>query len=174
MDATLTALLKPEFSLSIGVGLPANVIRRNLLRSEIVKTLRGAIRGGVVTEEEIAEFVTFCEAGFEKGKRFPHEPALAAIAVALENRKTDFVSCFYIDLCRLRNLREFEFAPEVAVLSSQVWTKLPSTKTLKIAYIPTTPRFANAMKESVRVVSSEATLIARLLYMKLESVHATT
>lgn len=170
MESVLDRLLSPDFAIELGLGMSPNVIRRNLLDSDTVRQLRRAIHGGLVTEADIQHFVAEIERQFEKGRRFPHEPALAAIAVALENQRTEFVADFYIDLCRLRHLAEFEFAPEVAVLSTHIWSQLPETKTKKVTFgVKLRQRFWTDMNPGMREIPTETHVIERRRFKTLET-----
>jgi hypothetical protein len=73
-----------------------------LLRSQEVRDIRAALQQGAITEETIHEFVSSLMKAFQVGRRFEHETALAALAVALERRSTDFAEEFLLDLARLK------------------------------------------------------------------------
>ena len=63
---------------------------------------------------------------FKRGTQFPHEPALAAIAVAIESRQTKFADDFLLDLARLNKIAEMDLAPRVAAICLQ--ERLKTTK----------------------------------------------
>jgi hypothetical protein len=125
---SLEDLLSDGFLADIGIVSSAKTLRRCLTNSAYVDGLRRAIAGGAIREETIRRFCDELMVDFERNVRFPHEYALAALAVALEDRKTDFVEEFLLDLARL-NIVEMPFAPEVARGSLNHWRKLPRART---------------------------------------------
>jgi hypothetical protein len=127
MKPLLSQLLNPDFAVSLGVTTSPHSIRRALAGSPIVREVRQALRGGIVTEADIREFVDEISASFQKGVRFPYEAALAALAFVVETRKTEFADDFLIDLARLQRFTEFQFAPQVGALCRQRWRQVPTT-----------------------------------------------
>jgi hypothetical protein len=103
MAATpLEHLTSDDFVFSLGfLHTPANV-RRRLLDSPEVKELSTSLRYGGVTEQMISEFVSSIIKDFKVGQRFAGDLALAAIAVVLEHRPTDFAQEYLHDLARIR------------------------------------------------------------------------
>lgn len=95
-------LTSDSFALSAGFISTPEALRRFLLRSQEVHDIRMALRQGAITEDTIREFVSSLMATFYAGRRFEHEMALAALAVALERRPTDFAEEFLHDLSRLK------------------------------------------------------------------------
>jgi hypothetical protein len=128
MTPLLRQLLEPDFAVSLGVTTSPHAIRRALAGSPIVRDVRQAVRGGIITEADLREFVDEISAGFQKGVRFPYEAAIAALAFVLETRKTEFADEFLIDLARLRRFSEFQFAPQVGALCRQKWRQVPTTQ----------------------------------------------
>ncbi len=95
-------LTSDEFALSTASISTPEALRRLLLRSQIVHDIRESLRQGSITEDSIREFVSSLMKGFHVGARFEHEMALAALAVALERRPTDFAEEFLLDLAKLK------------------------------------------------------------------------
>jgi hypothetical protein len=98
----LDELFSDSFAASAGGFSVPGVLRRFLLRTSAVRGIREAIRQGVVDEGMIREFAERLLASFRVGVRFEHEVALAALAVVLERRATDFAEEFLLDLAKLR------------------------------------------------------------------------
>lgn len=113
---SLDKLLSDEFLLSLGVINTAVAMRRCLLRSQFVKQINAELRSGAITEARIQRFVQRLSWQFVPGQLFFHEPALAAIAVALESRGSPFSDEYLGDLAKLNRISEFHLAPGVAVL----------------------------------------------------------
>jgi len=126
-DLGLEALLSEGFQAEAGMLTSWQGMRRFLLKSKTVSDLRDSIARGAVTENAIQRFVDHLGDDFEKGKQFPHELALGALAVALEERSTPFVDHFLLDLARL-NIIEMSLCPFVARESRKRWATLPRTK----------------------------------------------
>jgi hypothetical protein len=95
-------LTSDEFAISAGSISTPEALRRFLLRSKEVREIRESLRQGAITEETVREFVSSLMRAFHVGQRFVHEMALAALAVALERRPTDFAEEFLHDLSRLK------------------------------------------------------------------------
>jgi hypothetical protein len=125
MGDFLQKLLSDDFYMGVGVISSARALRRCLYQSETVDELRRAIAGGVITENAIEDFVNQLMKDFERGKRFPHELPLAAIAVAIEDRKTKFTEDYLLDLARLNKITEMSISPEVAGASLKRWYLIP-------------------------------------------------
>jgi hypothetical protein len=89
------------FFSAAGLSTPS-ALRRFLRRTREVSELREALRQGGVTDESLGSFVSTLLESFRRGERFPHELALAALAVVLETRPTDFADEFLHDLSRLQ------------------------------------------------------------------------
>lgn len=124
----LQKLLSDDFYTGVGVISSARALRRCLYQSESVDELRRAIAGGVITENSIENFVNQLMKDFERGKQFPHELPLAAIAVAIEDRKTKFTEDFLLNLARLNKITEMSISPEVAGASLKRWYCIPRVR----------------------------------------------
>ena len=98
----LDQLTSEEFAVSVGFLSTASALRRFLARSKEVADIRDALRQGAITEETLRRFVSSLLQEFRPGERFQHELAVAALAVALEQRGTDFAEEFLRDLSRLQ------------------------------------------------------------------------
>lgn len=112
-SAILRRLTSDDFVASLACVATPGGLRRALSRREEVLLVRRAIAQGEVTESSIRRFVSDLLCDFKRDERFPHEVALAAIAVAVEKRVTDFVEEFMLDLARLK-LAELPLAIRVA------------------------------------------------------------
>lgn len=80
----------------------ASAIRRQLLRTEEVRRIRGALNQGALRESDLRGFVSTLMRDLRAGERFEHEMAVAAIAVALERRPTAFAEEYLRDLARVK------------------------------------------------------------------------
>jgi len=98
----LNELVSDSFVLSLGFISTPGALRLSLLHAKEVREVRDSLRQGAITEETIREFVSVLLAGFRVGQRFEHEMALAALAIVLERRATDFAEEFLLDLAKLR------------------------------------------------------------------------
>jgi hypothetical protein len=90
--------------------------------------LRSALQSGEVTEDTLRVFSATLLRDLEYGRRFPHELAIAAMAVALESRPTPFAEEFVMDLARLE-LPELPVAIRVARECCRELLRHPSTRT---------------------------------------------
>lgn len=115
-DKVLRDLTSDEFRLSLGIVTSAAGLWRCLHKSSYVSRLRAALRRGEVTETAIRRFVGELSARFQRGSAFFDEPALAAIAVALQSTHSHFATEYLSDLSRLRRIAELHLAPGVASL----------------------------------------------------------
>jgi hypothetical protein len=97
-----TRLCSDEFIFSIGFLHTPSSVRKRLLESPTVRELSSVLRFGGITEELIRSFVSFATNGLVVGRRLPSDLALAAIAVALELRPTEFAEEYLHDLARIR------------------------------------------------------------------------
>jgi hypothetical protein len=98
----LDELISESFVVSVGFLSTPGTLRRFLLRSREVREIREALLQGAIDDETIRKFVSGLLAGFRVGARFEHEIALAALAVVLERRATDFADEFLLDLAKLK------------------------------------------------------------------------
>lgn len=111
----LETLLSDEFQIAVGfVGTPW-AVHQVLSRTPQVHAIRQGLRQGAITEETIRRFVARVLSDLRRGERFAHELALAALAVALQTRPTDFAEEFLHDLSRLQ-LAEMSLCIRVARL----------------------------------------------------------
>ena len=98
----LEMLRSDEFALSAGFLSTPGPLRRFLAKSREVAAIRQALKQGAITEETLRRFVAGLMSDLRAGERFAHELPLAALAVALETRATDFAEEFLRDLVSLR------------------------------------------------------------------------
>ncbi len=98
----LESLKEDGFDLSIGFIHTPAAARRALQKSVAVRRIALALRYGAITENMLREFVSSIVGGFSQGRRLQHDLALAAIAVVLERRPTDFAEEYLHDLARLK------------------------------------------------------------------------
>ena len=133
ITTSLDVLTSDEFVSSTGSITSAAGLRRFLYKSQVVQDLRRAIGSGIITESAIRRFVERLSNDFEKGKQFPHELAFAALAVALEERRTDFVEEFLLNLARLKII-EITVCPLIARESLMRWYKLPRIKAKEVEF----------------------------------------
>ena len=113
MPEVLKQLDSDDFIASLAfIGTPT-AMRRALACGDEVLSVRKALLRGEITEELLRSFVSELICNFQRGEHFAHELALAAIAVAIESRMTDFTEEFLLDLARLK-LSELPLAIRVA------------------------------------------------------------
>lgn len=98
----LKQLMSEDFVLSLAFLSTPGPLRRALSRTQEVHAVREALVQGAITEDTIGRFVSDLTEDFHRGKQFLHEIPLAALAVAVETRATDFADEFLKDLSRLR------------------------------------------------------------------------
>jgi hypothetical protein len=98
----LERLKTDEFHFSIGFHHSPSAVRRKLLVSPDIRRLAGALRFGAVTENMISDFVSSIMSEFCRGHRLMNDLALAALAIVLELRPTDFAEEYLHDLARLK------------------------------------------------------------------------
>jgi hypothetical protein len=113
---TTKELLERINSVDFETGLVAStprVLRQMLLRCEEVRKLRDAYDAGCLPDEQIRSFVDRLLREGAASSRFPHQTALAAIAVMLESRFSQFADEYLNDLARIRSDR-FSIAARVA------------------------------------------------------------
>ena len=91
----------------------AGALRRILVGTSEVGAVKQALRQGAITEDSLRRFVADLMTDLRRGERFPHEVALAALAVVLEMRPTEFADEFLHDLSALR-LSEMSLCIRVA------------------------------------------------------------
>jgi hypothetical protein len=135
----LQELLSDEFQASIGVVGSPEGLRRCLLKSGFVAAIRDVLWTGQLTEASIERFVAALMKDFQRGIQFPHELPMAAIAVALESRKTKFSEDYLIDLARLKKIAEMDVAPRLAAICLNEWYQ-----SAKVTMVPSANRFPKA------------------------------
>lgn len=110
----LSILSSPEFEEKIVASTP-NVLRLLLARTTEVHQLRELFDAGSITSQQIRAFVEGLLRASAAEDVFPHQTALAAIAVTFENRFGPFAREYVTDLARLQGPR-FWFAGRVGKL----------------------------------------------------------
>ncbi|HVA46888.1 MAG TPA: hypothetical protein VNH11_11025 [Pirellulales bacterium] len=108
--------MDPEFSGTVASLPNPAAVRRYLARSPEVIELRQALSTGELADDATRQFVNSLMSDFQPGKRFHHEPAVAAVCVALETRAGNFAEEYTHDLAQLE-LAEMPTAIQVARLS---------------------------------------------------------
>ncbi len=103
MNELLERLLEPEWEADY-VASTAEALRVLLRRSPEVHEIREAYDAGAVTAATLRQFVQQMLAA-SSADSMPHEHALAAIAVVLEDRFTGFSEEYLVDLARVRTAR---------------------------------------------------------------------
>jgi hypothetical protein len=98
----LERLKTDEFSFAVGFHHSTGSVRRKLLNSVDVRRVAAAVRFGAITESMINEFVSSVMLEYRRGHRLPDDLALAALAIVLERRPTDFAEEYLHDLARLK------------------------------------------------------------------------
>lgn len=114
-DSGLKHLLSPEFEASVVASTP-RTLRIRLGRTDGVRALRQRYIEGTLTDRDLREFVNETLSKFAGCDAFPHQLALAAIAVILEPYFTEFAAEYLRDLARVRSAR-FAIASRVARLA---------------------------------------------------------
>ena len=114
MSVELLERLKSDAFAAEAVFLSTpGALRRVLVGTSEVRAVKQALRQGAITEDSLRRFVADLMTDLRRGERFPHEMALAAVAVVLEMRPTDFADEFLHDLSALR-LSEMSLCIRVA------------------------------------------------------------
>lgn len=93
----------------------AQALLRSLRRSPAVRQVQQALESEQLSDSDVRAFVANLLHAWSPGRLFPHDVALAAIAVVLERRFTDFADEYLHDLARL-NAPEVPKATRVARL----------------------------------------------------------
>lgn len=98
----------------LGITISSPRALRSLLdrRSEVA-AVRRALREGGVEPDDIRNYVGRLLGSLTRGVRFPHDVALSALAVALQDHPGDFAVEFLEDLSRTR-VSELRASPLVA------------------------------------------------------------
>lgn len=111
--SVLDRLASDEFVLSVGFLSTPSSLRRLLQRAKEVAEIRESLKQEAITDDTLRRFVSRLLEDFRRGERFVHELALAALAVAVERRPTDFADEYLHDLARLQ-IAELSMAIRVA------------------------------------------------------------
>ena len=109
----LERLKSEEFAAEALFLSTASALRRFLAGRNEVAAITEGLRQGAIGDDTIRGFVSVLMRDLRYGERFPHEFPLAALAVALELRPTDFAEEFLHDLSALR-LSEMSLCIRVA------------------------------------------------------------
>jgi hypothetical protein len=112
-------LLSDGFRLEAGCLTTPSSARKYLCRSKYVENVKVALKNGKITEKTIEEFVDSVSKEFKKGEQFTHELAFAAVAVVLEDNKTQFSERYLLSLTNLCDISELHMAPRIAKISLQ-------------------------------------------------------
>lgn len=133
----LSVLSSPEFDAKIVASTP-NVLRLLLARTAEVHELRRAFDAGEISSEQIQRFVEGLLRKHASKDVFPHQTALAAIAVVFEIRFAPFAREYLRDLARLTGTR-FWIAGRVGriCLHRQRQCAQTSARTFPVAGAPT-------------------------------------
>jgi hypothetical protein len=109
----LDRLSSEEFALAAGFLSTPSALRHFLRRTKEVGEIGLALKQGAITDDTLREFVSRLMQDFQRGERFMHQLVLAALAVAVERRPTEFAEEFLHDLARLQ-VAEMTMAIRVA------------------------------------------------------------
>jgi hypothetical protein len=109
----LDRLATEAFDLEVGPLLPTVALHARLANMQEVQELQVELAQGSLGDEDIATFVSGLTSSFRPGERFDRELTLAALAVALERRGTEFAK-EYLDLLACLPLREVRTAARIA------------------------------------------------------------
>ena len=111
----LEALLTEDFEAGMGPEGPSPWLRRRLQMAPQVQRVRAEVERGALSEEEdVGPFIReILDGHLVEGRRFPHSMALAALAVALEGRRTEFAGQFF-DILASHEVTEVLTANRVA------------------------------------------------------------
>ena len=110
---SLNQLTREEYSANLGFFHSPRVMRKALQNSADVQRVATDLSRGIITEELIRQFVSTLVDKFIPGERFADDLALAALAVVLELRETDFSEDYLFGLARLK-LAEIPIGIQVA------------------------------------------------------------
>lgn len=124
-SAHLEKLVSPDFESQIVASTPG-ALRLLLSRTKEVHELRAAYDAGEIGSSEIRSYVGSLLRKYASTTVFPHQIALAAIAVMLETRFTSFAHEYIRDLAKLNNER-FWMAARVARMCRRRRSAWPRT-----------------------------------------------
>jgi hypothetical protein len=102
MNNLLERLQSDDFQVPILFAPTPLAVYKMLLREPLVLELRRDLAQGAITDSVVREFVVYLMKDLHRGQRFPHDVVLAAIAVAMESRATEFAEQYLTDLAKLR------------------------------------------------------------------------
>lgn len=97
----LDAIASEDFEIAMGARLPPKAMRAALLRVDACKDLLAAIEQRALTPVSLRAWVQDLLQSFKRGERFRYEAALSALAVCLEEVRTDFAAEYIRDLAEL-------------------------------------------------------------------------
>ena len=100
----LERLLSPDFEAQVVASTP-RILRLRLRRCPEIGGLRGQYDEGTLPEALLRQFVNELLRRHTDPDWFPHQTALAAIAVVLEDRFSPFSEMYLIDLARVKTGR---------------------------------------------------------------------
>jgi hypothetical protein len=94
----LDRLTSADFQVRVGFIATAPALYRMLKKRPEVQQIKNALASGELTEEQLRTFVAEPMQQFRAGESFRDDLALATLAVALEDRPTEFAEEFLRDL----------------------------------------------------------------------------
>jgi hypothetical protein len=97
----LDELTRDEFELAVGALVPPSSLRLVLQRNRLVQRIADAVRRGMLTEQNLRDFVSSRLAELRHGVPFEHDVAIAALGVALEGSPSQFAAEFLSELAGL-------------------------------------------------------------------------
>ncbi len=98
----LSQLVSEEFAMQFWHIATPPAVYRALKRSRVVGDISNALKTGQLTEDVIGEFVSGLMNDLRENEPFQHDLAMAAIAVALEDRASDFAEAYLQSLAALQ------------------------------------------------------------------------
>ena len=113
MTHQLKVLIEDAFEIAVGPCVTTPTLRRQLQRMPEVQNVRIALDSQVLSDDDLKSFVDQLMTTFQHGTRFPHDMALAALAVALESRPTPFATEYLSTLARF-HLQEMPVSSRIA------------------------------------------------------------
>lgn len=104
----------------------AEALRLVLSQRPEVSAVRRALAEGALAFPDVRDFVSTLLMDLRRGERFPHDVALAALAVALEDHPGDHAAAYLEDLARTR-IAELRASPIVAAACLRERRVVPAT-----------------------------------------------
>lgn len=132
-----TAIDTTEIERTSALVSTASGLRKALKRTRSAKDLHRAFVLGTIPVETVRDYAQGLTAGFQRGVRFPYEPELCLLAVALEENESDVAEEFLRDLAQVR-VAEMPMSPRVAALCLNARKSYPKNK-LKVYRASSTP-----------------------------------